>query len=387
MKRILSVILCVMLLMTASVQGFAATVDIAASGDDYVYIDIYLYPDSESPVAGAQYKRGDVPTRPADPGRENMAFIDWYTSPAFTTRFDFSVPLYEDTAIYARFVPKDRVIGVNVFEAPDAPEPTFGYLLAKGDYAEYQGEPDVPDGMTFLGWYSDRELTQEFDFSQPVYDYVSLFPRIAADENIIYGELYLYADSEFPTAGFALEKGDLCPVPADPGREDEAFVGWYTDRALTEPMDFTKPMYSDFALFPKFEKIHHHDLVMVDIIRATDTCDGCKAHLECTTCGKWFEPIYTALVEIEDHDSLIIPARGPYLLGDVDGDGEVDVSDVTKLQRYLSEIKLSGGFCRGAADVDEDEEISAIDCAFIQRYNALIPTPCAIGEPVVPSIK
>ncbi len=385
MKRILSVFLCLMLLMTTvSVSAVAATVDTAASGDDdYVFIDIYLYADAEYPVASAQYNRGEIPQRPEDPGREDEVFVDWYTSPSFTTRFDFSKPLYEDTAMYARFAEPSQVIGVNVFESPDAEEPMDGYLCVKGDRAEYPSTPDYDeDAYSFFGWYSDRALTQEYDFSQPLYDYLYLFPRFVAYDDVVYADLYLDPASEYPVASMMIEKGDLCTVPAEPGRENEVFLGWYTDRALTKPMDFTKPVYSDFQLFPKFEPIHYHDLVMVDEVPATGALDGCKAHLECTTCGKWFEPIYSALIEIKDHESLVIPATGPYLLGDADGDDEVDITDATKMQRYLVGILPTGGFCRAAADVDGDEEISSIDVTYIQRYQAFITTPYAIGQPM-----
>ena len=287
MKKIISILLCLALIAGLTLSASAVTADTAAVGDNDVYIDIYLDADSEYPTVSAQYSYGDIPTRPDDPGKEGLTFIDWYTSPSFAFRFDFSQHLYEDTAIYARFVPTEDAIGVNVFASPDDDYPQYGYLCAKGDLLEYPASPDYGEDEEFLGWYSDRELTKRVDFAQPIDDYTYLFPRILPLSALCNGWLYLDADAEDPTVGFSVPKGECCPVPEDPGKDDMVFEGWYSDRALTKPFDFSKPVYEDFSLFPKFTAIHYHDLQMEPLVPATTTTDGCKAHYVCTTCGKW----------------------------------------------------------------------------------------------------
>ena len=383
MKRILSVLLCIAILLTTAVSVCAAPVDTAAAGDNDVYIDIYLDADAEEPVVSAQYEYGDIPVRPEDPGREGLTFIDWYTSPSFSFRFDFSKPLYEDAAIYARFVPTEDAIGVNVFASPDSDYPMYGYMCAKGDLMEYPASPDYGEDEEFLGWYSDRALTNPVDFSQPIYTYTYLFPYIVAEEDLCWGAFYYDVNDTEPISYIPVEKGKTCPAPEDLGKEGMEFAGWYSDRALKHPFDFSKPVYADFELFPKFTAIHHHNLQYVDVVPATATTDGLKAHYVCTSCGKWFEPTATALIEIEDPDSWIIPARGPYLLGDADTDGTVNILDATVIQRKVSGFKVSS-FCRGAADVDGKGDVSIIDATYIQRYQARMNTPYQIGEPVMP---
>lgn len=387
MKRTLSVLLCLAMLLITAASVTAAPVDSAAAGDgSEVYLDIYLFANSEYPIASGEYEYGDVPTRPEDPGREGETFIDWYTSPSFSFRFDFSKPLYEDAAIYARFVPEDQAIGVNVFASPDSDYPMYGYLCAKGDLMEYPKDPEYGEDEEILGWYSDRALTNQVDFSQPIYTYTYLFPYIVAEEDLCYGAFYYDVSDTEPISYIPVEKGKTCPAPEDLGKPDMLFEGWYSDRALKHPFDFTKPVYEDFELFPKFTAIHYHDLQFVDVIPATATADGVKAHYVCTTCGKWFEPTATALIEIEDHEAWIIPAKGPYLLGDANGSGDVESTDVTAIQRKISNLKFNSGFCRGAADVDGDGAVTIIDATYIQRYQARMNTPYPIGEPVMPSL-
>ena len=385
MKRTLSVLLCLAMLLITAVSVGAAPVDTTAAGDgSEVYIAVYLDADSEYPVVYAEYAYGDVPTRPEDPGREGLTFIDWYTSPSFTFRFDFSKPLYEDAAIYARFVPENQAIGVNVFASPDSDYPMYGYLCAKGDLMEYPKDPEYGEDEEFLGWYSDRALTNQVDFSQPIYTYTYLFPYIVAESDLCYGAFYLDVNDTEPLSYIPVEKGKTCPAPEDLGKEDMVFEGWYSDRDLKHPFDFSKPVYEDFELFPKITAIHNHDLQYVDVIRAPATTDGVKAHYVCTTCGKWFEPTATALIEIEDHEAWIIPAKGPYLLGDANGSGDVESTDATVIQRKIIGMKINCGFCLGAADVNGNAKADIIDVTFIQRHLVRMDVPFAIGEPVSP---
>lgn len=386
MKKTVSLLLSILLLFTAfGTAVYAAAPDTAPAGVGEVYIDIYLDADSEYPLVSAEYQRGDVPTRPDDPAREGQTFIDWYTSPQFTMRFDFSKPLYYNTAMYARFVTEGQEVGVNVFDSPDADYPVSGLMYAKGDYVEYPPEPDYDwENETFLGWYTDRTLTTAFDFSVPIQTYVYLFPKIVANDDLCWGGIYLSADDVEPLSYIPVVKGEPCPKPGDPGKENMSFEGWFYDRELKNPVDFTAPVYQDFSLFPKFVPIHYHDLVLIDAVSATNTTDGMKAHYECSGCGKWFEPFATALIEIEDHDSLIIPAKGPYLIGDTDGNGVIETIDATIIQRLLADMEYGGGLCRDAADVDRDGELTITDATAIQRFLADMEVPYPVNTSFSP---
>ena len=125
----------------------------------------------------------------------------------------------------------------------------------------------------------------------------------------------------------------------------------------------------DVELFPRWEEIHYHTIVTADEIASTAKTDGCKAHLFCPECGAWFEPIAAALIEIEDHESYVIPAEGPYLKGDANGDGVVNIRDVTAIQRCLAGYDPSP-FCRAAANVRGNGIVGIEDASLIQRYLA-----------------
>ena len=386
MKRIISLFLCLALIAGLTTAVSAVTTDTAATGDDTVSVYVYLSADDTEYTFGVEYEKGAIPSRPGEPGREGMTFIDWYSDRAYKNRFDFTQPLYEDVDLFARFAPTEDVIGINVFDSPSADYPISGYLLVKGDYAEYQPAPEIADDEVFFGWYTDRVLTNEFDFSQPVYSNTYLFPRIVKEDNVCWGALYLSADDAYPVTNFVVAKGELCPVPAEPGKDGQTFAGWYNDRALTKPMDFTKPCTADFDLFAKWEEVCTHPHLLDNFTQgypATATTDGMQDSVKCPKCGKIFYGFPVALIEAKSPDDLIIPATGPYLLGDADGSKALDSVDVTVIQRKMADLKIDS-FCRSAADVDKDGAVSVIDATFIQRYLSHMTVPYLIGVTAIP---
>ena len=76
-------------------------------------------------------------------------------------------------------------------------------------------------------------------------------------------------------------------------------------------------------------------------------------------------------------------ADGSYLLGDVDGNGDVDALDATLILRYCAgiDIKLPDDQVMHG-DVDSDGDISVIDATLILRFVADIHTPYPIGESI-----
>ncbi len=65
--------------------------------------------------------------------------------------------------------------------------------------------------------------------------------------------------------------------------------------------------------------------------------------------------------------------RTSTVYGDVDGDGEVSVLDVTLLQRYLSQMDVPKAFDLTSADADGDGDVGITDVTCIQRYLANMP--------------
>lgn len=70
-----------------------------------------------------------------------------------------------------------------------------------------------------------------------------------------------------------------------------------------------------------------------------------------------------------------------YILGDVDGGGEVTIIDATYIQRKLVGLPVKA-INKDAADTDGDGEVAILDATYIQRYIAGLSAPAGIGMPM-----
>ena len=68
------------------------------------------------------------------------------------------------------------------------------------------------------------------------------------------------------------------------------------------------------------------------------------------------------------------------LLGDTNGDGSVNINDVTTIQRYLAELESLEGIYLHAADANQDGTVDIADATTLQMYLAEYDIPYPIGE-------
>ena len=61
---------------------------------------------------------------------------------------------------------------------------------------------------------------------------------------------------------------------------------------------------------------------------------------------------------------------GPRKMGDVSGDGNIDVSDATLVQMIAAETIVPSDEQRAAADVNRDGSVDVTDATLIQMYAA-----------------
>ena len=70
------------------------------------------------------------------------------------------------------------------------------------------------------------------------------------------------------------------------------------------------------------------------------------------------------------------------LLGDANGDGYVNISDVTDIQRAVAEMDTLDDLRKKAADINSDGVVTIDDATFLQTYLAEFGTAYPIGEVV-----
>ena len=70
----------------------------------------------------------------------------------------------------------------------------------------------------------------------------------------------------------------------------------------------------------------------------------------------------------------------PDIMGDVDRDQSVDVTDATAVQKHIADIEELTGACRYLADVDDDLRETIKDATAIQKYVAGLDGYYSVGE-------
>ena len=84
---------------------------------------------------------------------------------------------------------------------------------------------------------------------------------------------------------------------------------------------------------------------------------------------------------------FVVPIKASsMILGDADGDGEICITDATKIQRDVAKIIEIDDAFRCYADVDSDGVITILDATSIQRWLVHFSVACPIGEPMNTSV-
>ena len=281
-------------------------------------ISLY-YEDDTTPVSTFLIEDGHNYFMVKEPSIEGKMFFGLFTNPERTIPFDSFTPIKEDTSIYAKFVNNEDLRYVSICIEGD--KPVSKGIVEKGTtYSPY--EPSV-EGKIFFGWYSDPERLTPFDFSQPIIEDVTIYAKFVAEEDICYVNIYLSGEDEYPIASGMVEKGSTYDIE-DPGREDMMFEGWYLDREYTIPFDKNEPVTEEISIYAKF-----------------------------------------------------VPMP---LLGDANGDGIVNITDATEVQKHIAEITMLTSIGKIAADVNGDGNVNIVDATLIQKYLAGVSVEYPIGQ-------
>ena len=150
-------------------------------------------------------------------------------------------------------------------------------------------------------------------------------------QNVFYYTVYFFFGNT-PIASQDVLAGECAVEPEDPALDCKNFLGWYKGDEL---YDFSTPVTDDIGLTAKFEDAHTYD----------DANDP-----DCNVCG--------AEREI---------AQG--LLGDVNGSGEVDMSDVVALMKMIAAGAVDSNNYP-AADINQNGSVDMTDVvALMQRIS------------------
>ena len=115
---------------------------------------------------------GTSATKPDNPTKENYTFKGWYSDPELTDTYGFHYPVTSDITIYAKW---EVTTFTASFETNGGPEIDPQTVEINGTVTQ----PDDPprENYAFEGWFSDSELTEEYDFATPVTSDITIYAK------------------------------------------------------------------------------------------------------------------------------------------------------------------------------------------------------------------
>jgi uncharacterized repeat protein (TIGR02543 family) len=96
-------------------------------------------------------------------------------------------------------------------------------------------------GFVFGGWYSDDDLTTQWNFEDMPYGDITLHAKWTP---AAYAVTFI-SNGGIAVAGQTITYGNKVTKPADPVRIGYTFAGWYSDEALTDLWDFNTDTVTD----------------------------------------------------------------------------------------------------------------------------------------------
>lgn len=250
-------------ILTISVSFLSEEVKAQGASEEDAYHVSFKNGDLESSAPQTLLK-GEKAQKPSEPIKNGFRFLGWYLDEDLTQLFDFNTVLTSDVVLYAGW---EETKSDRTSQPPNYVTITFDMLGLGGDnkvqnvtIGEKIEKPKDPtaEGYEFLGWYTDENLTQEYDFDTPVSAPLTLYA--GWNEIKIIEPMPVFIVNFISNGGQEIKSQEILvnkqvEKPKDPVKEGYKFLGWYTDEALTNAYDFNLPVSSSFVLYAKWEKM------------------------------------------------------------------------------------------------------------------------------------
>ncbi|MBQ6030315.1 MAG: InlB B-repeat-containing protein, partial [Oscillospiraceae bacterium] len=176
-----------------------------------------------SVVASQTVVDGQTAVRPADPTKTGFTFGGWYSDSALTNAYDFTQPVTANLTLYAKWV-EDTTVTYTVTFQSNGGSAVAAQTVTEGEAAVRPADP-TRTGFTFGGWYTDSNLTNAYDFSQPVTADLILYAKWTeiVVENVTL--TYLVNGAAVNTVTVAAGTGVTLPASAT-AFDGWTFIGW-----------------------------------------------------------------------------------------------------------------------------------------------------------------
>ncbi|MDE7213346.1 MAG: InlB B-repeat-containing protein, partial [Anaeroplasmataceae bacterium] len=203
-----------------------------------------------------QVEKGQKLTGVAEPTREGYEFTGWKANDADWT---MDTAITANITIVAQWTEKQ--------ETPPTPEKvkvTFntneGSAISDAEVSvgSKVTRPKNPtkEGYIFIGWYTDAELKNEYNFNTEVKTALTLYAKweVKPVEPQKFTVTFNSREGTHVVSLVNVVYGSTIEKPTDPTRKGYTFVGWYKDAACTNAFDFEEDVVTgNITLYAKWE--------------------------------------------------------------------------------------------------------------------------------------
>jgi len=181
--------------------------------------------------------------------REGYKFLGWYLD---GEKYDFNTPVTKKFTLIAKWnkvVEEDKKYTVS-FDSNGGSKVNSQTVL-EGQNANKPKDPNR-DCYLFVGWYTNKKLTNKYDFSTPVTEDITLYAKWKYDEkcNLKYTVSFDSNGGSKVNSQTVLE-GEKAFSPNNPVRNGYTFLGWYLNGNI---FNFNTRIYNNITLEAKWEK-------------------------------------------------------------------------------------------------------------------------------------
>lgn len=169
MKKISFLLVFILIYLTSCNTSVPSTYISSADDNTTYFYTVSFDTNGGSYVPPVRIISGSVVTVPFAPTKEDSEFNGWYINKELTTPYPFGELVESDMTLYARWL---NIYTIH-FE-------TFGGTTIS-DIKVKEGYnfliPDAPkkEGYTFNGWYLDNNHNNQYNFSNLVYNDITLY--------------------------------------------------------------------------------------------------------------------------------------------------------------------------------------------------------------------
>ena len=199
----------------------------------------FQYNNGQSDATIKVEYNGFVPI-PDRPQKGGYNFTGWYTNASCTSIWNFDIDrVSSNMTLYAgweELLPTEYRVTLR----PNNGDSTRTIMVPVNSLIPIQQAP-VRDGYTFIGWYTDANCTNPWNFdTDKVVAHMTLYggwevyvPPVPPDCNITFKP-----NNGDPDTTIIVLTGEFIPRPTTPVKNGYVFAGWYVDEACTIAWNF-----------------------------------------------------------------------------------------------------------------------------------------------------